>query len=143
MGQMQLQLALVCDHAEQTPEGKLDIQGVFNDLAAVGFPAKHDMVLVLVVEWDHADRGRHDFQVDLVGPSGHPTMTVQGHSDVDPRKPDRPPARTRMIMPLREVIFPKKGIYSFRIRLKGRTYEGPSLYLMESETQEPTRTPST
>ena len=44
---MRLQLALVCDHAEQTDDGKLDIRGVFNDLAAPGFPAKHDMVLVL------------------------------------------------------------------------------------------------
>ncbi len=137
---MQFQLALVCDHAEQTPEGKLDIRGVFNDLAATGFPAKHDMVLVLVVEWNHDDKGRHDFQVDLVGPSGHPTMTVQGHSDVDPREPGRPPARTKMVMPLREVIFPERGTYSFWIRLKGRTYEGPSLYLMESKTQEQPRT---
>ena len=40
---MQLQLALVCDHVEETPEGKLDLKGVFHDLAAPGFPAKHDM----------------------------------------------------------------------------------------------------
>ena len=133
---MLLQLALVCDHAEQTPEGKLDIRGVFNDLAAPGFPAKHDMVLVLAVEWDRDDSGRHDFQVDLVGPSGHPTMTVQGHSDVDRRDPDRPPARTRIVMPLREVIFPERGAYGFRIRVKGRTYDGPSLYLMDSEARE-------
>ena len=137
---MKLQLALVCDHAEETPDGKLDIRGVFNDLAAPGFPAKHDMILVLAVEWDRSDTGRHDFQVDLVGPSGHPTMTVQGHSDVNPREPGRPPARTKMVMPLREVIFPKRGTYRFRIRLKGRTYEGPSLYLMETKTQEQPRT---
>ena len=133
---MRLQLALVCDHAEETPDGKLDIRGVFNDLAAPGFPAKHDMVLVLAVEWDRSDTGRHDFQVDLLGPSGNPTMTVQGHSDVDSREPERPPARTRIVIPLREVIFPERGAYNFRVQVKGRTYDGPSLYLTESDPLE-------
>ncbi len=130
---MQLQLALVCDHAEQTGDGKLDIRGVFNDLAAPGFPAKHDMVLVMTVEWSRDDIGHYDFEVDLTGPSGQSTMTIQGHSDVDRRDPDRPPARTQIVMPLREVIFPEPGVYRFGIRIKGRDYEGPSLFLMELE----------
>ena len=66
---MRLSLALVCDHAEQTAEGKLDIRGVFNDLAAPGFPAKHDMVLVMVMEWSRDDAGHYDFEVNLTGPS--------------------------------------------------------------------------
>ena len=65
---MRLQLALVCDHAEQTADGKLDIRGVFNDLAAPGFPAKHDMVLVIAVEWNRNDIGHYDFDVDMTGP---------------------------------------------------------------------------
>ena len=130
---MQLQLALVCDHADQTPEGKLDLKGVFNDLAAPGFPAKHDMFLVLVVEWDRSDQGRYEFQVDLLDPSTKSSMTIRGHSDVDRRDPGRPPARTRIIMPLRDVIFPEAGQYRFRIQVKGRTHEGPSLFLVEAE----------
>ena len=104
---MQLQLALICDHAEQTADGKLDVRGVFNDLAAPGFPAKHDMVLVMNVEWSRDDIGHYDFDVNLTGPSGQSTMTIQGHSEVDRREPDRPPARTQIVMPLREVVFPE------------------------------------
>ena len=48
---MRVQLALVCDHAEETPDGKLDIRGVFHDLAAPGLPARHDMVPALAVGW--------------------------------------------------------------------------------------------
>ena len=135
---MQMQLALVCDHAEETPEGKLHIRGVFNDLAAPGFPARHDMVLVMVVEWARDDVGRFSFQVDLLGPSGDPTMTIQGHSDVDRREPDRPPARTRIVMPLQDVIFPEPGPYRFRIGVKGRTFDGPSLHLIRAESIENT-----
>ncbi len=131
---MNLQLALVCDDARTTSEGKLDVHGIFNDLFAPGFPAKQDrMILVLVLEWDRKDEGRHKFKVDLLDPSGRPTLTVDGHSDVDPRAPDRPPARTRLILPMEEVVFPSPGRYTFRIQVKGTALPGPSLHLVEAK----------
>ena len=135
---MQLQIALVCDYAEQTSDGKLDIKGVFNDLVAPGFPAKHDMFLVLRMEWGRDDRGEYEFQVDLFDPSLRSTMTISGHSDVDLRGLESPPARTQIIMPLEDVIFPTTGEYKFHIQVKGRTYEGPSLFLMEADITEET-----
>lgn len=131
---MELLLALVCDDARENAEGKLDIHGVFNDLYAPGFPAKQDrMVLVLVFEWDRRDGGRYTFKVDLLAPDGRPSFTVEGHTDVDARPADRPPARTRLIMPLEQVVFPEEGPYRFKVRVKGQEMDGPSLYLVRSE----------
>lgn len=131
---MELLLGLVCDDARTTPEGKLDVQGVFNDLFAPGFPARQDrMVLVLAFEWDRDDQGRFQFRVDLTGPDGEPSLTVDGHTDVDRRPPERPPPRTRLVMPLEEVVFPSPGRYRFEVRMKGRTFDGPSLHLIERE----------
>jgi len=131
---MELLLGLVCDDARATPEGKLDVQGIFNDLYAPGFPAKQDrMVLVLAVEWDREDQGRFQFRVDLKGPEGRPSLTVDGHTEVDRRPPDRPPARTRLVMPLEDVIFPRPGTYRFEVRMKGRTIPGPTLHLVEQD----------
>ena len=139
---MDLLLALVCDDARPNDEGKLDIHGVFNDLYAPGFPAKQDrMVLVLVVEWDRSDHGRYTFKLDLLGPDGRPTLTVDGHTDVDERPADRPPARTRLVMPLEEVVFPQPGAYRFRLRVKGRDLGGPALYLIRSEAPSEPMTP--
>jgi hypothetical protein len=133
---MQLQLALLCDHAGTSADGKLDIQGVFNDLYAPGFPAKQDyMVLVLAVEWDHADQGRYQFRVDLVGPHGGPVLTVDGYTDVDSRPRDRPPPRTRLVLPLEDVVFAEPGRYTFKVRLKGADHPGPALYLVEAEPE--------
>lgn len=127
-------MGVVCDDARTTPDGKLDVEGMFNDLYAPGFPAKQDrMVLVLVVEWDRDDHGRFQFRVDLNGPDGRPSLTVDGHTEVDRRPPDRPPARTRLIMPLEEVIFPRPGPYRFEARMKGRTFPGPTLHLVERD----------
>lgn len=129
---MQLLLALVCDDARINDEGKLDVHGVFNDLYATGFPAKQDrMMLVLVVEWDRDDHGRFRFRVDLEDDAGKPTISVEGYSDVDRRPPDRPPPRTRLLMPLEEVVFPRAGAYTFQVRMKGVTLRGPSLHLVE------------
>lgn len=129
---MHVQLSLVCDDARVRPDGKMDIEGVFNDLMASGFPAKQErMVLVATIEWDRSDQGRNKFKVDLIGPDGQPSLTVDGHTDVDTRPADRPPPRTRLVLPLEEVIFPRPGSYTFQIKVKGRKLRGPSLFLME------------
>jgi len=131
---MELLLALVCDDARPNEEGKMDIHGVFHDLYAPGFPARQDsMVLVLVLEWDREDQGRYTFKLDLVGPDDRPTLTVDGHTDVGVRRADEPPARTRLTMPLEDVVFPVPGRYRFQLRVKGRTLDGPSLHLVRTE----------
>lgn len=130
---MELLLALVCDDARPDSEGKLDVHGVFNDLFAPGFPARQDrMVLVVAMEWDRDDRGRFQFRADLVDPEGNTALTVEGETDVDRRPPDRPPARTRLVLPLEDVVFPVPGRYRFRIRMKGREFDGPTLHLFET-----------
>lgn len=127
---MRILASAVCDHAAASPDGKLDIRGIFHDLYASGFPARQDkMTLVLVLEWDRSDSGRYTFRVDVRGPGGKPTLTVEGHSEVTPRPRSRPPPRTRLVMPLEDVVFPEPGRYDFRVTAKGRTMRGPVLYL--------------
>jgi hypothetical protein len=134
---MHIQLALVCDDARMRPDGKMDVEGVFNDLAAPGFPAKQErMVLVTTIEWDRGEEGRNKFRVDLMGPEGRPSLTVDGETEVDRRPPDRPPPRTRLIMPLEDVIFPRPGKYTFEVRVKGKRLRGPSIFVMEVESRD-------
>lgn len=133
---MRILASAVCDHAAASPDGKLDIRGVFHDLYAAGFPARQaQMTLVLALEWDRTDFGRYTFRVDIRGPDGKTTLTVEGHSEVTPRPSDRPPPRTRLVMPLEDVVFPEPGRYDFRVSVKGRTLQGPVLYLMRTEPE--------
>lgn len=140
---MELLLATVCDDASVDDDGKLHVHGIFNELYAPGFPAKQEaMVLVAVLEWEREDAGRYAFRIDLVSPAGKPTLTVDGHTEVDPRPPDRPPARTRVVMPLEEVVFPEPGRYAIRIRAKGHDFSGPGLHLIEGEPPDPAAAPA-
>ena len=129
---MKLLLALLCEDASVNSLGRLDIHGVLNELGAPGFPARQDrMVLVLVIEWGSEDDGRFALRVDLMAPDGKPSVTVNGHTDVDRRPAGRPPARTQLVMPLETIIFPTAGAYRFRVRVKGQDMEGPTLHLLE------------
>jgi len=131
---MELQFAFLCDEAQEDPAGKLDAQGIFHDLFAPGFPALQErMVLVLVIDWDRKDQGRYNLKAELVAPDGAVVLTVDGHSDVSPKAPDRPPARTRLIMPLEKVAFPTPGKYHLRVIVKGQRFRGPSLFLAKVE----------
>ncbi|MGE0160427.1 MAG: hypothetical protein AB7T31_13535 [Gemmatimonadales bacterium] len=128
---MKLRFAAVCEHAHPTPDGRLHVHGIYHDLSAPGFPARQEqLVLVLVLEWDRADHGRYLFKADLEDEAGNVSLTVEGETEVHRPLPDSPPARSQLIMPIEDVVFPRAGQYAFRVRVKGTTLEGPSLYLM-------------
>jgi hypothetical protein len=135
---MKLLFTAVCDDAGVSEEGKVDVQGVFHDLYAPGFPAKQDrLVLVLVIEWAEGAHGRYDFRADLMDPDGKPALTVRGQSEVEPGPPDRPPRRTQVLMPMEDVIFPIPGEYVFQVSAMGKRFRGPSLYLVETGDADP------
>ncbi len=128
---MELYLSVACDAARQAESGtRIDVQGAFNDLFAPGFPAvQSKMVIVAGIEWDRADEGSYHFRVDLLDPSRKPCLTVEGETQVDRRAADRPPARTCLIMPVENVVFPVPGKYRFSVRAKGRVFKGTALHL--------------
>lgn len=129
---MHLRFSAVCEDARPTPDGKVDVHGVYHDLSAPGFPAKQErLVLVMVIEWNRDDHGRFGFKADLEDEEGNVSLTVEGETDVHRPAPDLPPARSQLIMPLEGVIFPRAGQYTFRVKVKGQTLEGPGIFLME------------
>ena len=129
---MQLILSLACDEARLRPDGKLDVQGVFNELNAPGFPAAQDrMTVVFVMEWGRDVEGSVPFRADLVDEAGQKMLTIQGHTEVHAAAPSGPPATTRLIMPLERVVFPHPGRYHFVLSARGERTEGIPLHLVE------------
>lgn len=132
---MKLNLAIACDDAHVRPDGKLDVVGIFNELAAPGFPAAQDrMTVVFVMEWEPEEAGRQPLRADLLDEAGTMILTIQGHTDVEARGLDRAPAQTRVIMPLERVVFPKAGRYTFRLRAGQAEYMAFSLFVGQRDT---------
>lgn len=129
---MELILSVACDDARTRPDGKLDLVGVFNELNAPGFPAAQErMTVVFVLEWARGETGRKPFRADLVDADGRKVLTIEGHTDVDARTEDQPPAQTRLIMPLQNVVFPHAGRYHFQVDVEGEVHRALSVHVAE------------
>lgn len=111
---MKILYALLCEHAQERGDGRLDAHGVFHQLYAPAFPAQQDkMTLAVAVEWEPQERGRIEFSIELVDPSRSPALSITGHTDVAEQQPFQGPPQTRLVMPLDGVIFPAEGTYLF------------------------------
>lgn len=127
---MNLVLAIACDAATVSPQGKLDVSGIYNELSAPDFPAAQDrMTVVFVLEWSAREAGEQPIRADLIGPDGSMVVTVQGHTDVELGPDNEIPPQTRMILPFDHVVFPQPGRYFFRLQAGEETLETLPLYV--------------
>lgn len=127
---MNLVLAIACDSATVSPLGKLDVEGIYNELSAPDFPAAQErMTVVFVLEWSAREAGEQPIRADLIDPDGNMVVTVQGHTDVELAPDNEIPPQTRMILPFQNVVFPRPGRYFFRLRAGDQTVEALPLYV--------------
>jgi hypothetical protein len=129
---MELILALLCEEVRERADGRLDFLGVFDELSAPGFPAKQDrLIAVFILEWSAAEAGQQPLRADLVTATGEKVLSIQGHTDVAAGASGGPAPRTRLVMPLENVVFPVAGRYHFRIEAGGRVLDACPLTLRE------------
>lgn len=127
---MNLVLAIACDAATVSPHGKLDVQGIYNELSAPDFPAAQErLTVVLVLEWSARDAGEQPIRADLIGPDGALVVTIQGHTEVELGPDNEIPPQTRMILPLDNVVFQQPGRHFFRVKAGADTVEALPLYV--------------
>jgi hypothetical protein len=123
---------MVCAEASARDDGRMDMVGVFHELYAPGFPAMQDeMVLATVLEWNAGENGRQGFRIDLLDPTQTPVLTISGETDVLPSPTSAPP-RSRLVMPLKEIVFPAPGTYLFQLHLGEAVIALAPLYLIEN-----------
>jgi len=127
---MNLVLAIACDKAEVAADGKLNVEGIYNELSAPDFPAAHPVLtVVLVIEWAIQDTGEQPIRADLLDPDGEMVVTIQGHTDVELAPDNEVPPQTRIILPLENVVFQNPGRYHLRVLAGTQTVEALPLYV--------------
>lgn len=133
---MKLTLFLAADYANITREGKLNVMGIFHDIYATTFPARHPsmhLVATLVAELGEYGQTRN-FTITLLDPDGrNPIFDLSGQFQVPPGGQGRKP-EVNMTFELKDLVFPKEGMYQF-VLLVDKDHKGElSLYLNKLDT---------
>jgi hypothetical protein len=114
-----VQLALVCDHAIIDQHGKLSVLGIFDRIWVERFPAIHPRLhLVLRLKGRRTEVGDHTVLIQLVDDSGREVLRGEGNVQIG-----EPPAGILDIEAAAVLAFDvpleKAGLYTFEIEVDG------------------------
>jgi hypothetical protein len=134
MAAMEVPLAVIADSANVSQEGKLNIFGIFNRIMAIGFPAQHpQMQLVVALEADsiEADQTKN-LEVQLRDSDGKKLLTISGKLKI-PKGTLGYPIRINQILPLPGLRFEKAGDYVFKILVGGEPKSSVSFSVVQTQ----------
>jgi hypothetical protein len=129
---MLLRYAILCDFANVTQEGKLNILGVFDRLFAVNFPAIHrELFLVTCIETEPEDEGgQHEMQVQLINQDANVLADLRGQINLGPGK-----QIINQLHVFQDLRFETPGAYQFNIFLNNRNVKTIDLELQHVPQQ--------
>jgi hypothetical protein len=115
---VRIPMAVLADEANVSQEGKLNLMGIFDRIAAASFPVLHPkMVFAFRVEAEFADSGRSfPVVVAMEDAEGKTLFDAEGQI-VAPIVAPGEFATANQVFSLVGVQFPAPGIYRFVVRL--------------------------
>jgi hypothetical protein len=129
---MRARLAVLADAANITAEGKLNILGEFNVIVAARTPSKWTrMFLVLKLDADIGEIGKHLFRIRTIDPDGKPiAQDITGEIEFTPPRYEGIPGSGPLIFEIRDAVFPTYGGYEFEIHVGGSKIQTVPLYVV-------------
>lgn len=132
---MDVNLAVCCDAANVSREGKLNLLGIFNSIHAATFPCTHPhLCLVLRVEAGLGEEGAHPIEIKLADEDGHEIFKVTGQLALQGARPGRP-MTAQTVMDINHFQIPRPGTYSFEIFIDNRHQRSVALHVVEAEAK--------
>lgn len=129
---MDVTLAVCCDAANVSREGKLNLLGIFNSIHAERFPATHPhLSLVLRVEARVGEEGTYPLELRFVDEDGGELFKVNGQVGLSGGQPGRP-MTAQTIMDINNLQLPGPGTYAFDVFLDGHRARSIALHAFEN-----------
>ena len=115
---MELLTILAADYANIAQGGKLNVMGIFRNIYATSFPARH-LSMILVVKLG-ADIGEFDDErsltIKLMDQDGNELMRFSSPIKIPkPSGGQRP--EVNAILQINEIVFPQPGRYQFSVQV--------------------------
>lgn len=133
-------LFLTADYANITGDGKLNVMGIFNDIFSYSFPARHSsMHIVGKLGAELGEYGqKRDFKIVLLDEDANQIMDISGQFEIPKGERGRKP-EVNLILELKDVVFPKPGIFQFVLLVEKDHKSELSLYVNQIEAPKPPR----
>ncbi|HJR54877.1 MAG TPA: hypothetical protein VJ982_14350 [Gemmatimonadota bacterium] len=129
---MDITLAVCCDAANVSREGKLNLLGIFNSIHAAEFPCTHPhLALVLRVEARLGEEGTYPLEIRLVDEDGQQLFHINGQLSLQGAEPGRP-MTAQTIMDINNLQLPRPGTYAFEVHLAGRRERTVDIHAFQS-----------
>ena len=130
---MDVSLAVCCDAANVSREGKLNLLGIFNSIHAAEFPCTHPhLALVLRVEARLGEEGVYPLAIQLVDEDGQQLFDINGQLSLQGAEPGRP-MTAQTIMDINNLQLPRPGTYAFEIFLASHHTRSVAIHAFKSE----------
>lgn len=128
---MKVRWAVLCDYANNTQEGKLNLMGVFNRIGAARYPAVHSsMALVIKFAVDPAEFGRkQSIIVQLADADGK--RLFEAETEIVIERQSGGPQEFDNILTLNNVVFPHAGAYAFDVLVNNSAQYSVPLTMVE------------
>lgn len=132
---MDVRLAVLADYANQTPEGKLNIMGIFSVINPPMLPfALPTMFLVVTYAASAAEVGReHTLEVLLMDSEARQILGLKSALTVPPGVRPGVPAEVNAVLCLNGVRFEKADDYQFSILVGGQEKKAVPLRVNEPQ----------
>ncbi|MGH7557991.1 MAG: DUF6941 family protein [Gemmatimonadota bacterium] len=132
---MEVNLAVCCDAANVSREGKLNLLGIFNSIHATQFPCTHPhLTLVLRVEARIGEEGSHPIEIKLADEDGQEIFKLTGQLALQGARPGRP-MTAQTVMDINNFQIPRPGTYSFEIFIDNHHQRSVALHVVEADAK--------
>lgn len=132
---MRAPIILLADFAN-TSGRKLNVMGVFTDILAPSFPARHhSMYLVVKIIRDVGDvAGEHTLAIRLLDQDGQPIMGMEGPVQF-PRVDAGRQSSVTLILAVQDMEFKKEGAYEFVVSIDDELVDQTALHVSLQPSQ--------
>lgn len=121
---MKVLMFIAADCSNISQDGKLNIMGIFHEINAFSFPARHpSMHVVLSLGAELGEYGsKRELVIKMRSANGNELLSLRGPIEIPPAKEGKKP-EVNAIFELKDVTFPEPGPYQFIVMID-KDYKG-------------------
>lgn len=127
---MHCRYSFVCDAANISQTGNLNVLGIFRNINSAKFPCQHPrFTYVANIEFHRSESGKHSFRINFIDDDGKDIISpLTGEIEVSSSN-----RSANILVELANIQFPKAGIYEIDLTLDNQHVTTESINIIQAE----------